>query len=115
MKEFLMLFWNVAGDGSYSVSPEEMQAGMAAWQAWIGNIAMQGKLISTQPIEYQGITHSNAGTEEQPAIKDNFMVTGYLLCKAEDKEEIRVWSETCPILKNPQGFVEIRAVSPFEM
>lgn len=39
MKEYLLLFWNETGDGQYQIDSEKMKASMAAWQAWIGNIA----------------------------------------------------------------------------
>ncbi|MBK9488714.1 MAG: hypothetical protein IPO07_07885 [Haliscomenobacter sp.] len=54
MKEFLMLFWNESGDGQYQVNP--MQETMASWQSWIGQIALNGKLISTKPIQWEGST-----------------------------------------------------------
>ena len=54
MKEYLLLFWNESGDGQYAVSPEEMREAMQQWQSWIGNIAMQGRLVATKPINYEG-------------------------------------------------------------
>lgn len=115
MKEYLLLFWNVSGTGQYAVTPEEMKETMGLWQAWIGNIAMQGKLLSTKPINYDGTLIGNSGIIESPAIKENFLVTGYMICKSDDISEVKEWSKTCPILKTPQGFVEIREVSPFEI
>lgn len=115
MKEYLLLFWNESGNGQYQTDAEKMKAGMASWQHWIGNIAMQGKLISTKPIQWEGAIISNNGEQNQPAVKENQMVTGYLLCKANDLHEVKQWANTCPILQNPKGFTEIREVSPFEM
>ncbi|MEZ4951867.1 MAG: YciI family protein [Saprospiraceae bacterium] len=115
MKEFLLLFWNTSGDGQYQVSPEEMKAQMESWQSWIGNIAMTGNLISTKPIQFEGTCIGNNGVKNHPAIFEKNMVTGYLLCKAKDKEEVSNWAATCPILKSPEGFTEIREISPFEI
>ena len=115
MKEYLMLFWNESGDGRYQIDPEEMKKGMEAWQAWIGNIAMNGNLISTKPINYEGAMVGNGGTTDKPAILEKKMVTGYLICKAKSIEEVKAWASSCPILKNPHGFTEIREVSPFEI
>jgi hypothetical protein len=115
MKEYLLLFWNETGEGQYQLDPEKMKEGMIAWQKWIGNIAMQGRLISTKPIEWTGTIVSNSGVANTPAIKEKQMVTGYLLCKANDIEEVKSWAKTCPILTNPSGFTEIREVSPFEI
>lgn len=115
MKEYLLLFWNESGKEQYLVSPEKMKESMAAWQAWIGNIAMNGNLISTKPIEWTGSTVSQQGTTTKPAIKENQMVTGYMICKAKSLVEVQEWAKSCPILQNPAGFTEIREVSPFEM
>jgi hypothetical protein len=115
MKEYLLLFWNESGNGQYQLDPEKMKEGMAAWQHWIGNIAMQGRLISTKPIQWSGAIVSNHGELDQPAVKENQMVTGYMICKAPGLEEVKGWAATCPILHHPKGFTEIREVAPFEV
>ena len=115
MKEYLLLFWNESGNGQYQLDPEKMKQSMAAWQAWIGNIAKQGNLISTKPINWSGVMVSNHGELDSPAIKEKYMVTGYLICKASNLEEVKSWARSCPILQNPAGFTEIREVSPFEL
>lgn len=115
MKEYLLLFWNKSGNGQYQLDPEKMKQGMAAWQAWIGDIAKQGNLISTKPINWDGVMVSNQGTVASPSIKEKQMVTGYLICKASSLDEVTLWAKSCPILHNPLGFTEIREVAPFEM
>ncbi len=115
MKEYLLLFWSESGNGQYQLDPEKMKEGMAAWQAWIGNIAMQGNLVSTKPITWEGAIVSNEGIVNQPAIKEKQMVTGYLICKAKNIDEVKDWARNCPILHNPAGFTEVREVAPFEM
>jgi hypothetical protein len=115
MKEYLLLFWNESGNGQYQLDPEKMKEGMAAWQHWIGNIAMQGRLISTKPIQWSGTIVSNQGELDQPAVKESQMVTGYMICKAPSLKEVKDWAATCPILHSPKGFTEIREVAPFEV
>lgn len=115
MKEYLLLFWNEEGNGQYAIPPQEMKSAMEVWQGWIGNIALQGRLISTKPIQYEGMLVSQAETFPNPAIKEKMMVTGYLICKAENAEEVHKWAVNCPILHYPKGQVEIREVSPFEL
>lgn len=115
MKEYLLLFWNETGDGHYQIDAQKMKESMAAWQSWIGNIALKGQLISTKPINWDGVTVSNDGTQPKPMIREKQMVTGYLLCKAADISEVTAWAKTCPILQNPAGATEIREVSPFEI
>ncbi|MCB0389259.1 MAG: hypothetical protein KDD23_11715 [Winogradskyella sp.] len=115
MKEYLLLFWNESGNGQYQIDPEKMKEGMEAWQTWIGNIAMQGKLISTKPIQWEGIQIGNQTRKESPVIAEKIMVTGYLICKSDNINEVEEWSKTCPILNSPSGFTEIREVAPFEI
>jgi hypothetical protein len=115
MKEYLLLFWNESGNGQYQLDAEKMKEGIAAWKDWIGKIAMQGNLISTKPINWDGVIVGNQGVVNSPAIKEKQMVTGYLICKAANMEEVKNWAKSCPILHNPAGFTEVREVAPFEM
>lgn len=115
MKEFLLLFRNVGGNGQYITTPQDMQEDMPKWQQWIGNIAGQGKLIATHPIDYNGIIVDNNGQRPGPYMEVKQLVAGYLLCKAENDAEVLEWANTCPILKYPEGSVEIRPITPFEV
>jgi hypothetical protein len=111
MKEFLLLFRNLSGEGNYITTPQDMAEDR---EGWIGNIAQQGKLISTHPIEYGGSIVNRQGIAEAPDKgTNNILVAGYLLCKAENIEEVQEWSKSCPILKYEQGSVEIRPVISF--
>lgn len=115
MREYLLLFWNTTGDGQYQMDAEKMKAAMDAWQAWIGNIAMQGKLVTTKPINWEGTQIRKSGQTNTPVILNDYMVTGYLICKSANLEEVIGWSNTCPILANPNGFTEIREIMPFNL
>lgn len=116
MKEYLLLFRNISGEGNYVSTPQDMAEDMPKWERWIGGIAMQGKLISTQPIEYFGSIVDNGGIAEGPEKGgNNMLVAGYLICKAETLEEVQEWCKTCPILKYERGSVEIRPLIPFSI
>ena len=115
MKEYLLLFYNQSGNKAYITTPADMMEDMPRWQQWIGNIAMQGKLVSSQPIEYAGIVIDQSGEHAGPFVQQNILLTGYLLCKAESEDEVKEWGRTCPILKYEKGSVEIRPVMPFEI
>lgn len=115
MKEYLLLFYNKTGNGSYITTPEDMLEDMPRWQQWIGNIAMQGKLVSSQPIEFEGTLISKKGVQSGPFIQDEILLTGYLICKADNADEVKEWGQSCPILKYEKGTVEIRPIMPFEI
>jgi hypothetical protein len=113
MKEYLLLFRNISGDGQYISTPQDMAEDMPKWQAWIGQIAMQGKLTSTQPICYEGEVISNKGISQKPHLSENEIIAGYILCKADSFAEVEEWGKTCPILRYEHGSVEIREIMPF--
>jgi hypothetical protein len=114
MKEYLLLFRNASADNSYLATPQDMAEDMPRWQSWIGNIAMQGKLIHTAPIEYAASLVSNQGVEVGPYKESNtVLVSGFLICKADNLEEVQEWGKSCPILKYPTSSVEIRPLIPF--
>lgn len=115
MTEYLLLFRNASAENGYLTTSQEMAEDMPKWQSWIGNIAMQGKLVSTAPIRYDASIVTNDGLTNGQPHKDekSVMVSGYLICKADSLEEAQEWSKTCPILKYPNSSIEIRPLIPF--
>lgn len=114
MKEYLLLFRNASAANGYLATAQDMSEDMPKWQAWIGNIAMQGKLVHTAPIEYAASLVSNETILEGPYKEANsVLVSGFLICKADSLEEVQQWGKSCPILKYPHSSVEIRPLIPF--
>lgn len=114
MKEYLLLFRNASAENGYLATNQDMTEDMPKWQSWIGNIAMQGKLVHTAPIEYTASLVSKEGLGVGPHKESNtVLVSGFLICKADSLEEVQEWSMTCPILKYPNSSVEIRPLMPF--
>ncbi len=114
MKEYLLIFRNASGENSYLATTQDMSEDMAKWQAWIGAIAMQGKLVHTAPIEYEASIVTTSGVENGPYKESNsVLISGFLICKSDDVHEVQEWSTTCPILKYPSSSVEIRPLIPF--
>lgn len=114
MKEYLLLFRNASAENGYIATPQDMAEDMPKWQSWIGTIAMQGKLVHTAPMEYNGILVDYETKIESPYKEQNsILVSGFLICKADNLAEVEEWSKTCPILKYPNSSVEIRHLIPF--
>jgi hypothetical protein len=114
MKEYLLLFRNASAENGYLTTARDMAEDMPLWQAWIGHIAMQGKLISTAPIEYNAWLVNKNEVKTGPYKEANsVLVAGFLICKADSLDEVQTWSKTCPILKYPNSSVEIRPLIPF--
>lgn len=116
MTEYLLLFRNASAENGYLVTSQDMAEDMPKWQSWIGDIAIQGKLVSTAPIDYHASIVSNSGISDgQPHKEENsILVSGFLICKAESLDQVKEWSKTCPILKYPESSVEIRPLIPFQ-
>ncbi|MCF8254981.1 MAG: YciI family protein [Bacteroidia bacterium] len=114
MTEYLLLFRNAGAENGYVSTSQDMAEDMPKWQSWIGNIAMQGKLVHTAPIRYDGTIVNNNEVKFGPHKEaDSVLVSGFLICKSDNIEEVQEWSKTCPILKYPMSSVEIRPIIPF--
>lgn len=114
MKEFLLLFRNVAGDSSYSVSPEEMRDSMPKWQSWISEIIQQGSFVGTQPLDYEGIVLRPGSQTDGPYVEAKEILAGYLICKVSSIAEAIAIGKKCPILDYPNGSLEVRPITPFQ-
>jgi hypothetical protein len=114
MKEYLLLFRNASAADGYLTTAQDMAEDMPRWQSWIGRIAMQGKLIHTAPIEYGGGIITADAKKDAPYKETNqVLVSGFLICKADSRQEVESWSQNCPILKYPNSSVEVRPLVPF--
>jgi hypothetical protein len=114
MTQYLLLFRNASAPDGYLTTPQDMAEDMPKWQSWIGSIAMQGKLVHTAPVRYEGTIVSNIAVKVGPQKEtDSVLVSGFLICKSDNLEEVQEWSKTCPILKYPNSSVEIRPLIPF--
>ncbi|HEX4888076.1 MAG TPA: hypothetical protein VFV37_08525 [Luteibaculaceae bacterium] len=115
MTEFLLLFRNASAANGYLATSEQMAADMPRWQNWIAQIAQQGKLVSTAPMQYEAAVVSQDGIAQGHPVKDatSVLVSGYLICKGESLAEIEEWSKGCPVLQYPSSSVEIRPLVSF--
>lgn len=114
MKDFMLVFRNSprSQEAFANQSPEQLQAEMVLWQAWMGKLAEQGKLIDGQPLHPGGkVLH---GTKKKltdgPFIEGKDIVGGYLLIKANDYDEAVRLSQDCPQLNSDDGTVEVREI-----
>ena len=114
MTEYLLLFRNASAENGYLTTSQDMAEDMPKWQSWIGNIAMQSKLVHTAPIRYDATIVTGNEIAVGPYKEMNsVLVSGFLICKSDSLEEVQEWSKTCPILKYENSSVEIRPLIPF--
>jgi len=116
MDKYMMIFRNTpTSEETYqNMSPEEMQASLDQWNAWIGGIAAQGKLVGSDALENTGkiVTGSRRVVSDGPYVESKELVSGYLLMQAESEEEAVEHSKGCPIF-DIEGSVEVRKLMVF--
>lgn len=93
-------------------TPEQLQEMAKQWGEFIGNIAMQGKLVSTYQLGFEGKKIlANHTTEDGFHISEGQMVAGNMVLKADSLEVATELAKKCPILLMG-GTVEIRTINP---
>ena len=86
MEKFMLIF---QGPPPADRSPEEMQAHMGQWMAWIDKLAKDGKYISGEPLLPGGklIKGSIANVTDGPYTEGKELVGGFFIIKAADYKE----------------------------
>jgi len=109
-KEFMLLFRYEPSNEE--PTQEQLQEMQKLWGEFIGAIAMQGNLVSTYQLGFDGKKlSSNLSTEEGVNISDNQIIGGNMVLKAESLESAADLAKNCPILKIG-GTVEVRNIIP---
>jgi hypothetical protein len=112
MKAFLLIFRG--GDAhrlNAQQSPEQWQAHMMKWKAWMDKLAEQDQLNGGQPLNNDGkvIWGTAKKITDGPFVEGKEIVGGYLLIKAKDINEATEISKGCPIFEH-DGIVEVREI-----
>lgn len=97
-----------------NLSPEQMQAEIQKWNAWIGGIAAQGKLVSSEGLYPTGkvVNGSSHLITDGPFVESKEIVGGYLMMHAASLEEAIEAAKGCPVFEQ-EGRVEVRPVQNF--
>ena len=110
-KEFMLLF-------SFDPSVAENTATAGAvdshrlWGEFIGQLAMQEKLVSTYQLKEEGVLLEATGaTHEGVGLADKKMIGGNMVVRVKSVAEAVEISRACPILAMA-GRVEIREIQP---
>ncbi len=110
LKEFMLLFR--FEPSNEEPSRELLQEMHKHWGEFIGGIAMQGKLVSTHQLGFEGKKiFANQRTEEGFHIAEGQTIGGNMILKAESIESATELAKKCPILFMG-GTVEVRDVIP---
>lgn len=95
-------------------SPEQLQEMLKDWDNWLGGIAAQGRLVSSDALGFQGKTFDSKGVvSDGPYAEVKEIVGGYTMVKAKDFDEAVTLSKGCPMF-DVGGTVEVRDIMVFE-
>jgi hypothetical protein len=108
--EFMLLFR--FEPSNEQPTQEQLQEMQKQWGAFIGTIAMQGKLVSTYQLGFEGTKiFADQTTEEGFHIAEGQTLSGNMVLKAESMEIATELAKKCPILLMG-GTVEVRNLIP---
>ena len=115
MSNFLFLFRG--GDATWTEqTPEEMQAHMQKWGAWMAGLKEKGQLVDGLPLAKSGnVVHKSGEViTDGPYAEGAEVVGGYLIVSANDQKGAVEISKGCPIFEH-DGNVEVREIMSMNM
>ena len=114
MEKFMLIFH---GGEKIDRSPEQMQANMGKWMAWIDKLAKKEQYVSGEPLLPGGKLISGAGGKtvtDGPYTEGKEVVGGFFIIKAKDLNEAVAISKDCPDYEYG-GTVQVRQVMKMDM
>ena len=114
MEKFMLIFQGGEMDGA---SPEEMQANMAKWMAWIDRLSKANKYVAGEPLLPGGkLVSGKAGktVTDGPYTEGKEVVGGFFIINANDMNDAVNIARDCPSFETG-GTVQVRQVMKMEM
>ena len=109
--EFMLVF-RYEPSNDYQPTAAEMNEMHQQWGAFIGNIAIQEKLVSTHQLGFEGKQiAADQSVTEGIYIANNQTLGGNMIVKANTIDEAVEMAKNCPIL-HMGGTVEVRSIQP---
>jgi hypothetical protein len=109
--EFMLVF-RFEPNNNYQPTEVELNEMHQAWGAFIGNIAIQEKLVSTHQLSFEGKQiFADKSVVEGIHVANNLTIAGNMIVKANSIDEAADMAKNCPILVMG-GAVEVRAIQP---
>ncbi len=114
MQDYLLLFHG--GDAiEAGLSPDQMQAVMMRWSAWMKSLREKGIHKGGEPLEAIGAVVAPDGTvTDGPYAESKEAIAGFVMICAASLEEAVEISQGCPI-KQTGGSIEVRPVMEIEL
>ncbi len=110
-KEFMLVF-RYEPSNDYQPTEAEMNEMYQQWGAFIGNIAIQEKLVSTHQLGFEGKQiFADKSVSEGIHISNKQTLGGNMIVRSHSIDEAVGMAKNCPILFMG-GSVEVRAIQP---
>ena len=113
MSKFMLIFRGGGYASPGLLSPAELQAHLAQWNAWTNALLAAGKRESAHPLAYPATGKTVRGREravtDGPYAESKDLVSGTLIIEAASLDEAAELARGCPILEL-DGSVEVRPV-----
>jgi hypothetical protein len=115
MEKFMFIFHG-GGLPQEQRTPEEMEAGMGKWMAWIDKLAKAGKYDSGEPLIPGGkiISGVNKTVTDGPFAEGKEIVGGYFIVNAANYDEAIAMCDDYPDYQYG-GKVQVRQVMKMDM
>ena len=111
-KNDFMLVFRYEPNNNYQPTEAEMNEMHQQWGAFIGNIAIQEKLVSTHELSVEGKQiFADKSVIEGIHISESQTLGGNMIVKANTIDEAVEMAKNCPILLMG-GTVEVRTIQP---
>lgn len=115
MEKFMYLFVE-NGISDTQPSPEQMQAEMNKWFAWIEKLQKSDRYLGGEPLLPIGkiVKGANKVVTDGPFTESKELVSGYFIIQAKDLNEATELAKDCPVFEH-NGTVAVRPVQKIEM
>ena len=96
MEKFMLIFQS--DTSAPKGSPEQMQAQMGKWMAWVEKLTKEGRYESGEPLLPGGklVSGKNKTVTDGPYTEGKELVGGYFVIKAENLDEAVEIAKDCP-------------------
>ena len=109
MEKFMLIFHG--GSDPSTQSPQEMQASMGKWMAWIDKLNADGRYLSGEPLLPGGklLSGKKKTVTDGPYTEGKEVVGGYFIIKADSYDEAIRLCDDYPDYENG-GSIQLRQV-----
>jgi hypothetical protein len=113
MAKFMFIFRGGGYATPESLSPTELQAHLARWNAWTNELLAAGRLAGAHPLDHPPTGKTVRGRErvvtDGPYAESKDLVSGTVIVEAASLEAASDLARGCPIFEL-DGSVEVRPV-----